>query len=263
MYLPWPVRPILNYSKNQRILRHGLKEVRACSDAMGPVKDALARALRWPSRDERRAWAAIDQRWKDLSKRTDPIRLVGASVPPNVVGRSVPVGEHTMNTSTTRPWGDFLFQLVRVIQPQAALELGTCVGLSASYIAAAMQINNRGHLWTLEGIADSAKIARETFSVLGLSDRVTTIVGRFIDTLDTALKNGPYTFAFVDGHHEGDATIEYFNKIKPHLSGNSILVFDDINWSRGMQNAWKEITRDKDVRDHVNVLDWGVLAIYS
>src|SRR5262249_21001464 len=151
-----------------------------------------SRALRSPGSGERQALAAIDRRWKELAESKDSIRCIGDSVPPYIRDRSVPVSEHTTNSSTTRPWGDLLFQIIRVLQPSAALELGTCVGLSGSYIASAMRANNRGHLWTLEGMLDSAKLADETFSILDLSERVTTVVGRFADTLDGALKNGPY-----------------------------------------------------------------------
>jgi predicted O-methyltransferase YrrM len=120
-----------------------------------------------------------------------------------------------MNTSTGRPWGDVLFQIVRASQPTAALELGTCVGLSGSYIASAIKLNNRGHLWTIEGMIDSAKVASETFSVLGVSNRVTQIVGRFSDKLDSAFQSGPFSLVFIDGHHDGDATIDYYTRIKP------------------------------------------------
>src|SRR5262249_1845494 len=189
------------------------------------------------------------------------IRVIGDSVPPHLVGQTVGVAEHATNSSTRRPWGDFLYHLMRVLQPHRALELGTCVGLSGSYIAAGLKANEKGHLWTLEGMPDSVRIANETFSVLGLADRVTTITGRFLDTLDGALKNGPFNFAFIDGHHEGDATIDYFTRIRPHLTGNSIVIFDDIDWSRGMQDAWKTIHENKDVRDRGSIMGWGVIVI--
>jgi predicted O-methyltransferase YrrM len=101
---------------------------------------------------------------------------------------------------------------------------------------------------------DSAAVARETFAALGVAGRVTVMVGRFADTLDEAVKKGPFGFAFVDGHHDGDATLEYYNKIKPHLTGNAILIFDHINWSRSMQSAWQAITADPDIRDHAVVM---------
>lgn len=52
-------------------------------------------------------------------------------------------------------------------------------------------------------------------------------------------------FAFIDGHHDKDATIEYFNVIKPFLSNDAIVVFDDISWSSGMIESWEILKKDK------------------
>lgn len=261
MSLPWPLRPVLDYARHKRMLMSGLKATSTCSDAMGPVKYALKRAIRGPSREEKAVWSAIDRRWSELAQRTDDLRYIGDSVPPSLKGSTVPLAQQATNGSTTRPWGDLLFQIVRVRKPRSVLELGTCVGFSGSYIASAMKMNDNGHLWTLEGMVDSAKVADETFAALGLSDRVTTIVGRFHDTLDKAIANGPFDIAFVDGHHEGDATIEYYEKIKPAMAGDAIVIFDDIDWSRGMQDAWKHIRSDKAARDHASVMGWGMLIV--
>jgi predicted O-methyltransferase YrrM len=259
--VPPAIRKIIEQYRQKQMLRDALKQVSACSDAMGPVKKALEQTVRVQSGADRRFYSAIDARWRDLSNRTDAIRLLGDSVPPHLLGQTVGVAEHTTNSSTTRPWGDLLYHLMRVLQPHKAIELGTCVGLSGSYIASGLKANNKGHLWTLEGMPDSVRVANETFSTLGLSDRVTTITGKFADTLDDAVKNGPFNFAFIDGHHEGPATIDYFTKIRPHLAGNSVVIFDDIDWSRGMQDAWNILKSHKDARDHVAIMGWGVLII--
>jgi hypothetical protein len=65
---------MIDYSRRRRVLRDGLNAVSGCSDALGPVKNAFARALRWPARVESAAFSAIDQRWHDLSKSADVIR---------------------------------------------------------------------------------------------------------------------------------------------------------------------------------------------
>ena len=74
---------------------------------------------------------------------------------------------------------------------------------------------------------------------------ITQKVGRFSDILIGTLKEiKSVDFAFIDGHHDRDATIEYFNKIKPYLSKDAIVVFDDISWSDGMKEAWNIIQKD-------------------
>ena len=62
------------------------------------------------------------------------------------------------------------------------LEMGTCVGISAAYQAAALNDNGAGRLVTLEGYAELAAEAQELWSNLGLSN-VEVIVGRFAQTL--------------------------------------------------------------------------------
>ena len=63
-------------------------------------------------------------------------------------------------------------------------------------------------------------------------------------TLQPTLKNGPFGLAFIDGHHDGDATIDYFNQIKPTLTKNAVVMFDDIDLYTDMARAWSEIQRD-------------------
>jgi hypothetical protein len=48
-------------------------------------------------------------------------------------------------------WGTFLFKMIRKLEPSSCVELGSCVGISASYLTAALTINGKGELFSLEG----------------------------------------------------------------------------------------------------------------
>ena len=75
---------------------------------------------------------------------------------------------------------------------------------------------------------------------------MTTVEGPFWETLSYQLNNNnPIDYIFIDGHHEGQATIRYFSQIKPYLSPSAIVVFDDINWSDSMNQAWASIKADE------------------
>jgi predicted O-methyltransferase YrrM len=162
--------------------------------------------------------------------------------------------------SSTRPWVNLLFQVIRVTQPRAALEMGTCIGISGSYLASAMRLNEKGDLWTIDGSPEVAEIARQTFATLGLTDYVTSIIGRFDKTLAPTLTNGPFDFAFVDGHHDGDATV-HFHQLKPHLASSCIVAFDDIDSYTSMKQAWKVIASDPDVKDSSQVGRFGFVVV--
>ena len=155
-------------------------------------------------------------------------------------------------------WASILYKLIRKLGPGSCVELGTCVGISASYQATALAINGGGILRTLEGSPGIARIAEETFAGLSLSN-VKVVTGPFQSTLQAVLEDSkPIDFFFNDGHHDHDAVIRYFNEAMPFLANNAVIVFDDISWSAGMKKAWSEIETDKRVAATISL---GVVGI--
>ena len=53
------------------------------------------------------------------------------------------------------------------------MELGTCIGISAAYQAAAIKLNEKGKLITLEGSVERTKIANENF--MNLQSLIATV----------------------------------------------------------------------------------------
>jgi predicted O-methyltransferase YrrM len=50
---------------------------------------------------------------------------------------------------------------------------------------------------------------------------------------------------FIDGHHQYQPTLDYFEMIYPKCNKNEIIIFDDILWSTGMRRAWEELKQDR------------------
>jgi len=154
------------------------------------------------------------------------------------------LGDMTASSKPAR-WAYLLFRLIRQLEPESCLELGACVGISAGYQAAALELNGAGRLLSLEGAEVLAARSSQTLEELGLSDRASVRQGAFAATLPGALADlRPLDWVFVDGHHVEEATIEYTELIVPALSGEAVVVYDDINWSPGMQRAWARIEAD-------------------
>ena len=171
------------------------------------------------------------------------------------------IGDVARETSKPQHWCSLLFRLIRTFKPVVVLEMGTSVGISAAYQATALQLNGKGRLVTLEGSETVAQIARRTFEILEL-DNTDIVVGRFSETLEEALKTvGPVDFVFVDGHHDGNATIDYCEQILPYLTEKAILILDDIRWSPNMTKAWR-VVKDRDcVRAALDLGSIGVCLI--
>jgi predicted O-methyltransferase YrrM len=164
--------------------------------------------------------------------------------------------------SKDRNWCQVLFDITTGLRPERVLEMGTCVGISGSYIASALALNGEGKIWTIEGSPNTAILARETFTSLGLSEIVTCIVGPFHEVLEPCLsKNGPFDLVFVDGHHDGTATVGYYERIKANLRPGAVVIFDDIAWSVDMADAWKVISHDPAVSGHLDLRDMGLVVL--
>ena len=172
------------------------------------------------------------------------------------------VGEVCRISSKQSGWALFLFKLIREIKPNSCLEMGTCLGISASYQAAALKVNGTGNLTTLEGAKSRVEVAEENFRKLGL-DNIHAISGSFQDNLEKVLEEKkPIDFAFIDGHHDEHATIQYFYQIYPYLSTDyAVLIFDDIGWSRGMRRAWKTISHSQEVKINVDKFYMGICVV--
>ena len=174
------------------------------------------------------------------------------------VNRDTTVGETCRIASKPYFWSLLLFKLIREFKPSNSIELGTCLGISGAYQAAAQKLNKSGRLITLEGAKSLASLAEKNFQQLGL-DNAYVVSGRFQDNLDRVLtENKPVDYAFIDGHHDEKATISYFEKFMPYLSKNSIIVFDDISWSDGMRHAWKKIENNKVVKISLDLKVIGI-----
>jgi predicted O-methyltransferase YrrM len=168
------------------------------------------------------------------------------------------VGQICRTASMQPKWTGLLFRLIRQYRPTVCLELGTSLGISAAYQAAALELNDHGRILSLEGSESLASLARGNLDSLGLN-RVELVVGRFQDTLEDVLaQNGPIDYVFIDGHHDESATQSYFRQVCPHLTDGAVLVFDDISWSPGMRRAWDTIRTDKCVKLCVDLIDVGV-----
>lgn len=159
-------------------------------------------------------------------------------------------------SAKSRKWAEVLYKLAAEFAPQTIVELGTSLGISGMYLAAAIP---QGKLLTLEGCPNIAALARENFSKTGIRN-AEVITGHFDDTLPQVLARLPQVdFAYIDGNHTEAATLHYFSQFKQKAGPNTVLVLDDIHWSEGMKNAWKTIYQDPAVTVSLDLFHLGVL----
>ena len=149
-----------------------------------------------------------------------------------------------------------LYRMVQYYKPATVIELGTSLGISSSYLALA-HLNAK--ITTLEGSRALAERAAANFACLGLQN-ITLVTGNFDDTLPGVLKEiGKVDFCFIDGNHSCEPTIRYFTQLLPSINNDTILIFDDIHWSSGMEQAWQTIRQHPTVRCSIDLFFIGVV----
>jgi predicted O-methyltransferase YrrM len=131
-----------------------------------------------------------------------------------------------------------IYRLVADLQPKSMIELGTCLGITTLYLQRAAPT---AKTYTLEGCPQTAAVAGEVFKH-DSENNIEQLVGNFDDTLHPLIDTLPQLdFVYVDGNHQKDATLRYFEWCLPKVHEDTLLIFDDIYWSEGMKDAWAQI----------------------
>ena len=155
-----------------------------------------------------------------------------------------------------KKYAQLLFKLVQYFQPNNIIELGTSLGITTAYLATA---NKKANLQTLEGSTAISNIAKENFTFLQVQN-IQLVTGNFDDTLETAVaKRSTVDFAFIDGNHRKEPTLRYFEQLLKKANENSLFVFDDIHWSRDMEEAWETIKMHSTVTLSIDLFFIGLV----
>ncbi|MBW6460127.1 MAG: class I SAM-dependent methyltransferase [Bacteroidales bacterium] len=147
-----------------------------------------------------------------------------------------------------------LFRLARFLRAGRILEIGTSLGITTAYLA----LSDRNvNVVTLEGCPELSRKAKEHFLQLGLHN-VELLTGPFSETLVPALHRlGKVDLVYIDGHHRGNAMLDYFDQCLPFTTNETVIVFDDIRFSLDMEKAWKTVCQRQEVRASFDFFNAG------
>lgn len=204
------------------------------------------------------AYEAIEARRRQLLSSPASITVTDFGAGSHTgAGRQRRVADIARTAAKPPHLAQLLFRLANYFRPATILELGTSLGLTTAYLAAA---DSRTKVVTLEGCPNVAGVARETFAALQLQN-IEIVEGNIDDTLAPALSalGAPLGFAFFDGNHRYEPTLHYFEQCLAHRTPESVFVFDDIHWSEEMERAWEVIKAHPDVTVTVDLFYIGLV----
>jgi len=166
------------------------------------------------------------------------------------------VSQIAKNALKSKRLAQLIYRLAENTKPKTAIELGTCLGITSAYLAKA---NPEAQIITIEGCPETAGVASNNFKDLDLNN-IELHVGNFDLLLpDIIAKQPTLDFVYIDGNHRKDATLNYFKWCLPKVTEDSLLIFDDIYWSKGMKEAWNEIKNHPDVTVTVDLFWIGLV----
>ncbi len=147
-----------------------------------------------------------------------------------------------------------LFRLVRYFNSESILELGTSLGLATIAMSRAKP---SATIKTVEGCENTSKIAQEYFDRFGLKN-----IQLYTTTFEDYFTKNPsekYDLIYIDGSHNKEKTLRYFEILLKSADDHSVLIFDDIYWSASMNEAWQQIINHPKVIVSIDIFYWGLV----
>jgi predicted O-methyltransferase YrrM len=151
---------------------------------------------------------------------------------------------------------ELLFRIVRYFQPENILEIGTSLGLATSALSLG---NTKAKITTLEGCKNTLHQCQSQLQKFNLKnvDSVATEFNAYLTNF--VLPTSYFQLIYFDGNHSKAATLNYFELLLPTVTNETVWIFDDIHWSKDMEEAWEIIKNHPKVSVTIDTFQWGLV----
>lgn len=154
---------------------------------------------------------------------------------------------------------ELLFRITNYFKPLTILELGSSLGLATSALA----LNDFAVVTTVEGCTNTMNKLQ-----LQLQEFYFKNIDCSNSEFSSFLKNHhpnpkKWELIYFDGNHSKEATLEYFDLLLPTITNNTVWIFDDIHWSKEMNEAWEIIKKKTKVTVTIDTFQWGFVFFRS
>jgi predicted O-methyltransferase YrrM len=153
-------------------------------------------------------------------------------------------------------YGILLSNLASEFGRPLIVELGTSLGIGTMYMAASCA---DAVVYTIEGSPAIAGIADQNFKSAGLTN-IKLLTGSFEEMLPlVAEADVKPAMVFIDGDHRKEPVLKYFSRIADMSVNKTVVVIDDIYYSKEMEEAWNEIKLNEKVSVTVDIFRMGIV----
>ncbi|WP_264521718.1 O-methyltransferase [Flavobacterium sp. N1994] len=166
-----------------------------------------------------------------------------------------PIAKIASTAGITKKRAELLFRITNYFQTESILEIGTSLGMATSALALG---NPKAKITTLEGCPNTLNVAQKQFEKFGFKN-IQSITTEFSSYLKTATGNCDWKLIYFDGNHSKKATLAYFEFLLPTVTNETVWIFDDIHWSKDMEEAWERIKNHPNVTVTIDTFQWGLV----
>jgi predicted O-methyltransferase YrrM len=125
--------------------------------------------------------------------------------------------------------GRMLQWLVRVLQPEVLVEVGTSVGYSAIWMATALEANGKGKIWTIESHSGRFEKAQANIAKAGMTLYIEQILGHAPEVFEDNIPD-EVQMAFFDATKM--ETKSFFEAVFPRMKSGGMIVVDNVTTHR-------------------------------
>ncbi len=197
-------------------------------------------------------YATLDKYRKYLLDNKDTIEVTDFGAGSRIFKSNTrKIADIAKNAGISKKRAQLLLRLITYFKPNTALELGTSLGLATT--AMALGCSNT-KITSVEGCPKTYEFAKKQFEQNNLKN-ISPINANF----DSFFKKNKENFDFVyfDGNHQKKATLQYFYTLVEQVHNDTVFIFDDIHWSKDMEEAWEDIKKHQQVKITIDTFYWG------
>ena len=122
--------------------------------------------------------------------------------------------------------GAFLTLLTRLVDPAAAIEIGTFTGYSALCIARGLRPG--AQLVCCDVSEEWTSVGRKHWDAAGVSARIDLRIAPALETIAGIPAGEQFGLAFIDADKPNYAN--YFDALLPHMAPNGVILIDNVLW---------------------------------
>ena len=176
------------------------------------------------------------------------------------------INQIVKNAGITKKRAELLFRITNYFQPESILEIGTSLGLATSALSQGLEakanramLNTKSKINTLEGCTNTLAFAQKQFEEFGFKNitSINTEFSSYLKNYQLSIIN--YQLIYFDGNHSKQATLDYFELLLPTTTNETVWIFDDIHWSKEMEDTWEIIQKHPKVSVTIDTFQWGLV----